>query len=229
MSAPAAAEHRTITPGRSATRNTVRVLGLLAAFTGVEHGVGEISQGWAAPPAVVFRSWPHVAAFDPLGGEPAMSLVPNLLISGLLSVLVALLLGVWAVGYSDRPHTGAVMVGLSLVLLVVGGGFGPPLLGILTGVFATRLDAGPGRPPGSLARILARLWPWPLPVAVCAFLGLVPGTALLHAATGNVDPVLVTVLTVVALAFTGLAMASARAHDRVVARGRAHGGGQEGR
>jgi hypothetical protein len=44
--------------------------GALAAFTGIEHGLGEISQGSVAPPAVVFQSWPHVSAFDPLS-DPA--------------------------------------------------------------------------------------------------------------------------------------------------------------
>lgn len=199
-----------------ATVTTVRVFGVLAAFTGVEHGVGEITQGSVAPAAVVFESWPHVAAFEPLDGEPAMSLVPHLLVSGVLSVLVALVLGVVALLHPHRRHSGPLLVGLSLLLLLVGGGFGPPVLGVLAGLLATRVHASPsGRPPGPVTRFGAGLWPWPLLAATASFLGLVPGTALLYAATGTDSPTLVAVLTVGAFASTALAMWTARARDRV--------------
>lgn len=201
----------------SATVTTVRVLGALVAFTGVEHGVGEISQGPAAPPAMVFESWSHVAAFDPLSGEPAMSLIPNLLISGVLSVLVALVLGGVALGYPAGPYSGALLLGLSVVLLVVGGGFGPPLLGVLTGLLATRIDGPPSRRPGPATMRGARLWPWPLLVAVGSFLGLVPGTALLYAASGWDLSALVIALAVAAFTATALAMWTARARDRIPA------------
>lgn len=197
----------------SATRTTVAVLGLLAAVTGVEHGVGEITQGPVRPPGVVFESWPHVAAFDPLGGEPAMSLVPHLLATGVLAVVVATALGVWSVRYAHQRHGGTVLVGLSVLLLLVGGGFGPPLLGVLAGLLATRLTARPRRPPRPLARMLAALWPWPLPVAVGCFLGLVPGTILLSAVLGFDSASLVAALIVGAFLGTALAMGAARAHD----------------
>jgi hypothetical protein len=161
----------------------------------------------------VFESWPHVAAFDPLDGEPAMSLIPDLLISGVFSVLVALVLGAVALRYADRPHSGYLLLGVSLVLLLVGGGFGPPLLGALTGLLATRTDSPPTRTPGPAARLSARSWPWPLVVAVGCFLGLVPGTPLLYAATGSSFPTLVGLLTVGAFVATALAMWTARARD----------------
>lgn len=202
-----------------ATATTVRVLGLLAALAGVEHGVGEIAQGSQAPPGLVFESWPDVAAFEPLDGEPAMSLVPDLLLSGVLSVAVALALGVVAWSRPAGRRSGALLVGLSLVLLVVGGGFGPPLLGGLAGLLATRTGSEPARRAGAVTRLAARSWPWPLVVATVAFLGLVPGTALLQAGLGVDSEGLVGVLTFTALTATGLAMWSARARDRVVGDG----------
>ena len=198
----------------SATATTVAVYGSLAAFTGIEHGLGEITQGSMRPPGVVFESWPHVAAFKPLDGEPAMSLVPNLLTTGVLAVLVAVVLGVWSVRYASRRDGGAVLIGLSVLLLLVGGGFGPPLLGCLAGVLATRINASrPCREPRAPTRWAARLWPWPLAVAVGCFLGLVPGTALLYALVGLDNATVVGVLTVGAFAGTALAMWTARAHD----------------
>jgi hypothetical protein len=198
-------------PG-AATRTTVRVLGALAAFTGIEHGIGELTQGWTAPPAVVFESWPHVDAFDPLDGEPAMSLVPNLMVSGVLSIVVALLLGITAVR-ADRAHLGVTLIGLSVLLLLLGGGFGPPLLGVLVGLLALRIDAATGRP-GPVTRSVARTYPWPLAVAVACFLGLVPGTVLLRLVVDRDVSTLVGLLTLGAFAGTALALWSARARDR---------------
>jgi hypothetical protein len=55
------------------------------------------------------------------------------LASGILSILVSLVFLVWAVAFPYRKHSGLVLVLLSIVLLLVGGGFGPPLLAIFTG------------------------------------------------------------------------------------------------
>lgn len=215
MNPAAAADRRTASHVHTSTRTTVSVLGALAALTGVEHGIGEITQGWAPAPSLVFGSWSHVDAFDALGGEPAMSLVPSLLASGVLSVVVALTLGAWATRYVDRPHAGAILAGLSVLLLVVGGGFGPPLLGILIGLLATRLDAPRVDRRGPATRLGTRLWPWSLATAVVCFLGLVPGTIVLNLVTGVDNPALVAVLIAGAFAGTALAMWSARVRDQV--------------
>ncbi|HEU4915277.1 MAG TPA: hypothetical protein VFV13_01770, partial [Acidimicrobiia bacterium] len=47
---------------------------------------------------------------------------------------MALALGAWAVWFIDRPQGGLVLIRLSLLPAVVGGGFGPPLIGIIAGV-----------------------------------------------------------------------------------------------
>ena len=198
----------------SATRTTVRVLGVLAALAGIEHGIGEVAQGWTAPPAVAFESWPDTAAFEPLDGEPAMSLLPRLLVSGILSISTAMALGVTALR-TDREHCGRDLVALSVVLLLVGGGFGPPVVGLLAGLLALRARAGSSRPPGRVSQAVARTYPWPLVVAAACFLGLVPGTALVRLVVEGDLALLVTALGLGAFAGTGLAMWSARARDRL--------------
>ncbi|WP_347355092.1 hypothetical protein [Intrasporangium sp.] len=199
----------------TATLLTVRVLGLLAALNGLDHGVGAITQGPGSPPNRLFQSWANVDAFDPLGGEPALTLIPDLLVSGLLAVLTAITLGAWATVCPERRHSGLVIVGLSLLLLLVGGGFGPPLLGIVVGLLAMRIGSMTSRPVGPVTRLAARLCPWPLVVAALCFLGLVPGTMLLYV-VGIDSGGLVMVLIVAAFAATALAVWSARATDRAV-------------
>jgi hypothetical protein len=199
----------------SATRIVVSMFGAVVAFAGVEHGVGELLQGPVTPPALVIESWPGVEAFAILAGEPAITVIPNLLVSGVLAVTVALAFGIWAVVFIERPHGGLVLGGLSVLLLLVGGGFGPPMIGIILGVTATRIGAASRRPPGTIGRALARVWPWVLAAGVLGYLGLVPGVVLLSWGFGLSDSNLVLGLSVVAFAALLVAPAAARAHDRL--------------
>jgi hypothetical protein len=49
----------------------------VAALAGVEHGVGEMLQDDPKTGSLVIESWPDVAGFEPLDGEPAMTPDPR--------------------------------------------------------------------------------------------------------------------------------------------------------
>ena len=68
----------------------VATLGTLAGLAGVEHGIGEILQGNVAPEGLAIIAWPGSELFRVLGGEPAMTIVPSLLVTGILAILVSL-------------------------------------------------------------------------------------------------------------------------------------------
>jgi hypothetical protein len=72
-----------------------------------------------------------------LAGEPAMTLIPNLLVTGILTIIVGVLLAVWAAKFISRKHGSLVLILLTIVLLLVGGGLMPALFGIAAGVIAT--------------------------------------------------------------------------------------------
>jgi hypothetical protein len=199
----------------SATRVVVSTFGAVVAFAGLEHGIGEILQGPVAPGGLAIESWPNAKAFEILAGEPAMTVIPNLLVTGVLAVLVALAVGVWSIALVERRHGGLVMIGLSVLLLFVGGGFAPPVIGIILGVAATRIGGVSRRAPGRGARALAPLWPWVLGTGVLGYLGLVPGVPILGWLFGVSDSNLVLGLTVVAFASLLVAPVAARAHDRL--------------
>lgn len=201
----------------SATRIVVSTFGALVAFVGIEHGVGEILQGPVAPGGLAIESWPDVKAFEILAGEPAMTVIPNLLVTGVLAVIVALALGIWSVLFIERPHGGPVLIALSVLLLLVGGGFAPPLMGIVLGVAATRIGAVSHRSPGRLARAIGRVWPWVLGAGVLGYLGLVPGLVMASWLFVVSDSNLVLALTTVSFAALLLAPVAARAHDRAQA------------
>ena len=191
---------RAITPRQGgvmnrATRTAVATFGALAGSVGIEHGIGAFLQGNKAPAAIVFRSWPNAPAFRSLDGEPAMTLVPNLLASGVLAIFFSLLFFLSSILFAQRKHGGLVLILLALAMLLVGAGFGPPLLGLIMGVVATRINApltwwrtGLGAVPRHL---LARAWPWSFGACLLAWLSMFPGTVLLAQYVGVEDPNLV--------------------------------------
>lgn len=167
---------------RNATRVTVSAFGALAGLAGIEHGVGEILQGNVAPNGLMILSWPESEAFDILAGEPAMTIVPNVLATGILATLASLLFLLWSTMFVERRHGGLVLMVVSVIMLLVGAGFGPPLLGMLVGVVATRINTPLTWWRNHLApgwrRLLIRLWPWAQVASVIVWLSLLPGVVL---------------------------------------------------
>jgi len=54
----------------------------------------------------------------------------------------------------------------------VGGGFFPPMIGIIGGLAGTRINKPlSGKPAGNLLRFIAKIWPWPLAILVTWSLG----------------------------------------------------------
>lgn len=200
---------------RHATRIVVATLGVLAAFAGVEHGVGELTQPSRDPGAIVIESWPHVEAFDVLAGEPAMTLIPDLRVSGLAAIADSVALGWWAVRARARRRDGWVLAALSLLLLLVGGGFGPPLLGLLLSTALTRTASErPRGRPGRACRTLGSRWRPLLVLSTTSFLGLFPGVVLLRWWTGFDAPWLAALLGPLAFTSLVLTLVAALAVDR---------------
>ncbi|HEX5913419.1 MAG TPA: hypothetical protein VFY54_09860 [Rubrobacter sp.] len=175
----------------NATRITVSTFGALAGLAGIEHGIGEVLQGNVAPDAAMFLSWPDSEVFELLNGEPAMTLVPNLLVTGILAIVVSLIFLAWVTMFVHRKHGGLVLILLSVVMLLVGAGFGPPILGVIVGLVATRINAPLSWWHAHLSfgprRLLANLWPWTYVAGVVAWLMVLPGTVLLDAFFGESD------------------------------------------
>jgi len=163
-----------------ARRITVSTFGVIATLAGIEHGVGEVLQGSVPAEGVVFLSWPDSPFFAILGGEPAMSLIPNLLITGILAILASLAMLVWIVTRARSRHFVAGIVLLAIAMLLVGAGFGPPLLCLMLAVAATKIGSPlswwRNRAPARLRTTLAALWPWLYGAAIVAWLWLMPGT-----------------------------------------------------
>ena len=200
-----------------ATRTTLSTLGVMMGLAGIEHGVGEALQGSAAPKGLVIASWPTSEFLHIVGGEPAMTLIPNLLVTGVAAILASLIFTAWAIWFIQRKHGGPILMLLSIALLLVGGGFAPPLMGLILGAVATRINSALGWWQAHLAADLRYSlgveWLGLLVSCVFVWLLLFPGAAMLAYFCGVNDPDLVLGLSLNAVVFLGLTILSAFAHD----------------
>ena len=165
-----------------AAKITAVTFGILAGLGGLTHGIGEVLQGNVTPDGVIINSWTQGPIATNMGGEPGMTLVPNLLVTGILTILVSLALVFGAMRVRGKK-SGRILILLSVLMLLVGGGFGPPIIGILAGVAGTGIGTPSAWWHRRLAvkpwRFLATTWPWIFGIAAINGVFLVVGSVLL--------------------------------------------------
>lgn len=142
-------------------RMTTAFLGLYAGLLAAQHGIFEIMQGSHAPDGLLIN-----AIGPPCRPEavwhacyPALTVIPNLRVSGILTVAAGLAVGMWALAAVQRKRGGLVLALLSLLMLPLGGGFVPVFIGLVAAAASRGLHRPASRPRFAA---LARVWPWPL-------------------------------------------------------------------
>src|SRR5271157_949987 len=125
-----------------AVKKNAVVYGDYAGILGMEHGFLEILQGNAAPRGVRIMAAGGTGLPFPFGHEPAMTVIPNFLATGIAATTVGMAIILWCAAISRRKHRTLVLLLLSVALLLVGGGFGPISLLIAACIAAS----GIGRP-----------------------------------------------------------------------------------
>ncbi len=158
---------------RKATKAVATWLGVVAGIAGLEHGYYEILQGNTRPAGIMIVSMGPPCVPEEIWNacEPAMTIIPNYLVTGILAMLLGLAMIIWSVAFIQRDHGGLVLILLSIGLLLFGGGLFPPLIGIIGGAAGTKINMPITREPGNVARLTAKLWPWPLVILLTWLLG----------------------------------------------------------
>jgi hypothetical protein len=181
-----------------ATRILASTLGVLVGIGSIEHGLLECLQGFHPTPGMI------VNALGPnyrwtvwkQGGEGAFTLIPNFLLSGIVSTLLGVLMIAWSLRFIESRRGPLVFLLLGVASFLTGGGVAQVVLFTLTWGVATRIHASLAFwhrliPRQTLAAV-GPLWPWTLAASTVLFLvaleiavfGFVPGvsdqTELLH-------------------------------------------------
>jgi len=157
-----------------ASERLASLFGVLAGLGGLLHGIGEVLQGNVSPDAIFIESWKQGPVAEHMGGDPGLTILPNMLATGILAILLSLSLIIWSACFVKRKHGGLILLLLSICLLLLGGGVGPPVLGILAGIGGLQIHASHTwwrrRIPAGFRNFLSRLWPWIF--GICAMNGL---------------------------------------------------------
>ena len=160
---------------------TASIFGVLAGLGGLTHGIGEVLQGNFKPDGIIINSWTQGPIATNMGGEPGMTVIPNLLATGIVTILVSLAIVAWAFFVRDKKD-GRILLVLSVILMLVGGGFGPPLIGMLAGAAGTGIGAPltwwRKRLSFNIRGLLAGSWPWVFAIAVANGIFLVIGSVI---------------------------------------------------
>jgi hypothetical protein len=156
-----------------ATRAVASTLGVLVGLAGVEHGFFEVLQGNVSPSSIMIEAIGPAQRFWEYGTERALTIVPNFLVTGILAIILGLLVTVWACAFIDRKYGAWILLLMSIMLWLVGGGFAPIFMSLLAAATATRIN----KPlkwwcthlPVKLRGFLAKLWLWSIISFVVVF------------------------------------------------------------
>lgn len=198
---------------KNATRTVLSTFGALMALAGIEHGIGAILQGNTAPEGIMILSWPDSPFFRLQNGEPAMTLIPNFLATGILACLFSLAYLVWVVGFVERRHSGRILALLAVAMLLTGGGLFPPVLALLLAPAAAWVHTPPAWARTRPAAAFGKIWPWAFAACCLAWLTLSPGTNLLDYYLGFDSALFMAVVLIAALTLLLLTVLTGLAFD----------------
>ena len=150
----------------SATRVVASTIGVFSGLAGIVHGFFEMLQGNVTPSNIVINAIGPAQRLWPEATLHAFTIVPNFLVTGILAMIVGLFVVIWAGAFIDKKNGTRVLLLLSIILLLAGGGFGPAFMAIIATLVATQIN----KPlswwrthlPNNLQNILVKLWPWAL-------------------------------------------------------------------
>src|SRR6266852_7467432 len=148
------------------TRVVASTLGILAGLLGLVHGYLETLQGNVAPSGVFILAMGPPCQANRVWHDcyPAMTIIPNFFVTGVLAIIVSLFIILWAVVFVQRKNGGLVLILLSIIQLLVGGGYISPILCFIAGVIGTRIKVPSTwwrvQLPVQWRRWLAKGWPW---------------------------------------------------------------------
>jgi len=108
----------------SAARTVAAALGVAVGISGIDHGFFEILQGNTATPGLFIQAIGPDQLMWVNGTEDAFTIIPNFLLTGILSILVGVAMIIWSVRHVDMPGGSRIFLGLGLLMFLVGGGIG---------------------------------------------------------------------------------------------------------
>ncbi|MEO1163227.1 MAG: hypothetical protein AAFV98_05530 [Chloroflexota bacterium] len=147
----------------TAMQLTVWLLALYAALLGGLHGYFLMQQGIVTDTVFVSAIGdPCQPALNAHACWPAMTIFPDLTLSGIVTICIAVVFAFWVIWGTRHTSYGFTIFLLSIVLLLTGGGFLPPLYGCMAAFLMSRSPNAWVRQirfvPQRISNLLGNLW-----------------------------------------------------------------------
>jgi hypothetical protein len=157
-----------------ATRLSTSILGITLAIAAFHHGFFEFLQGNKATDSILIQAIGEQHRFWVHGTEEAITIIPNYLVSGLLTMAISIFAAIWSVTFIDRKHGSMVFLLTFIALTLVGGGLGHivfflPVFGYSTRI-SKKLNFWCKFFPKNARRIIGNIWPFSVGIASVAFI-----------------------------------------------------------
>ena len=177
---------------KSIKPNTIHIVAstsgvFFGLFSSINHGIFEILQGNIPTESVLIHAIGENQKFWVLGKEDAFTLIPNFLVTGILSIIVGVAIVIWSIWFLRSKHGSKVFLGLFVLSFLVGGGIGQVAFFLPAWAFSTRIE----KPltwwrktlPVTIRRFLSKTWAYWLIAATIVMLfaveiavfGIIPG------------------------------------------------------
>lgn len=165
------------------TRIYVLILGTIIGFTGMIHGIFEILTGNIPTGGFLLK---NIGAF---------TLIPNYLLTGIISLIISLFIIIWVVGFIHKKNGPIIFLCLSVALFLTGGGVAIVIGFLITWGVSTKIN----KPisglkkflPVPFLKLLSKFW---LTLLITGFTLLLTGILiwliLVPPGTGNKLPVI---------------------------------------
>ena len=115
----------------------VSTMAIIFGIGGIAHGFFEALQGFTPTNGLVIHAIGEADRMWEYGNEPAFTVIPNFLITGIASMAVGIAVIVWSVGFLHRRNGPTVLLLLFVLLFLVGGGIGQVVFFSIIWVFST--------------------------------------------------------------------------------------------
>lgn len=151
---------------------TTKFLSLYAGLLAIQHGIFEILQGEQVPAGVMINAIGLPCQPEQVWHAcyPAMTLIPNMMISGILATIMGMGLLTWGLLFSNRRYSPWIFGALAIAILLVGGGFVPVFITLVTAVASMQINTPP-KANQRKKQLAANGYPWILGIMTIWFFG----------------------------------------------------------
>jgi len=124
----------------NATRLVVSSLGSLGGLISIEHGIFETLQGNTPTSGLIINAIAPGHWYWEEGGELAMTIIPNFLITGIVAIIIGIAVIIWSIKFVQKKYGALGLFTLTVLTLLFGGGIAFIIIGIIISITAIQIN-----------------------------------------------------------------------------------------